>query len=103
MNQAFICEAIRTPIGRFGGVLSSIRTDDLASIPIKYLIDKNHKADWGKLDEVFFGNANQAWEEIEISQECPYYWVHIPKKYRHIPLIVYVPQGCMLFKQQHNV
>ena len=63
MNEAFICEAIRTPIGRFGGVLSSIRTDDLASIPIKYLIDGNHKADWGKVDEVYFGNANQAGED----------------------------------------
>ena len=63
MKEAYVCEGIRTPIGRFGGSLSSVRTDDLASVPIKYLKNKLPKVDWGKLDEVFFGNANQAGED----------------------------------------
>ncbi len=63
MSEAYICEGIRTPIGRFGGKLSSVRTDDLASLPIKYLKNKLPKADWDQLDEVFFGNANQAGED----------------------------------------
>ena len=63
MKEAYVCEGIRTPIGRFGGSLSSVRTDDLASIPIKYLRNKLPKVDWEKLDEVFFGNANQAGED----------------------------------------
>ena len=63
MREAFICEGIRTPIGKFGGQLSSIRTDDLAAIPLKYLKDKLSEVDWGQVDEVFFGNANQAGED----------------------------------------
>ena len=63
MADAYICEGIRTPIGRFGGQLSSVRTDDLASLPIKYLKTKLPKVDWEKLDEVIYGNANQAGED----------------------------------------
>ena len=63
MSEAYVCEGIRTPIGKFAGALSNIRTDDLASIPIKYLKDNLKKANWEKLDEVFFGNANQAGED----------------------------------------
>ncbi|HET9805205.1 MAG TPA: 3-oxoadipyl-CoA thiolase [Candidatus Acidoferrum sp.] len=59
----FICDAIRTPIGRFGGVLSSVRTDDLAAIPIRELVKRNAKADWSQLDEVILGCANQAGED----------------------------------------
>jgi len=59
----FICDAIRTPIGRFGGVLSSVRTDDLAAIPIRELIKRNSRADWSQLDEVILGCANQAGED----------------------------------------
>ncbi len=60
---AYICDAIRTPIGRYGGVLSSIRTDDLGAIPIKALMSRNPTVDWTQLDEVVFGNANQAGED----------------------------------------
>jgi 3-oxoadipyl-CoA thiolase len=60
---AYICDAIRTPIGRYGGVLSSIRTDDLGAIPIKALMSRNPSVDWTQLDEVVFGNANQAGED----------------------------------------
>ena len=63
MSEAYICDAIRTPFGRYGGALSSIRADDLAAIPIKGLIDRNPKVDWGVLDDVIYGCANQAGED----------------------------------------
>jgi 3-oxoadipyl-CoA thiolase len=63
MRDAFICDAVRTPIGRYGGALAKLRTDDLAAAPIKALIARNAKADWDKLDEVYFGCANQAGED----------------------------------------
>ena len=63
MSEAFICEGTRTPIGRFGGGLSSIRTDDLASLPLIALKANLVKTDWENLEEVFFGNANQAGED----------------------------------------
>jgi 3-oxoadipyl-CoA thiolase len=63
MTEAFICDAVRTPIGRYGGALSSVRADDLAAIPIKELIDRNPKVDWGELDDVILGCANQAGED----------------------------------------
>jgi acetyl-CoA acyltransferase len=63
MLMAFICEGIRTPIGRYGGALSQVRTDDLAAIPLKFLREKFEKSDWESLDEVFFGCANQAGED----------------------------------------
>ncbi len=63
MIEAFICDYVRTPIGRYGGALSSVRTDDLAAIPIKALIERNPSADWEALDEVCLGCANQAGED----------------------------------------
>jgi len=60
---AYICDAVRTPIGRYGGILSSIRTDDLGALPIKALMARNPSVDWTKLDEVVYGNANQAGED----------------------------------------
>ncbi|HEY8592401.1 MAG TPA: 3-oxoadipyl-CoA thiolase [Sphingomicrobium sp.] len=63
MTEAFICDYIRTPIGRYGGALSSVRADDLAAIPIKALIDRNPGVDWADLDDVIFGCANQAGED----------------------------------------
>ncbi|MGB2672603.1 MAG: 3-oxoadipyl-CoA thiolase [Candidatus Acidiferrum sp.] len=63
METAYICDAIRTPIGRYAGTLASIRTDDLAAIPIKALIDRNAKVDWNALDDVVYGCANQAGED----------------------------------------
>jgi 3-oxoadipyl-CoA thiolase len=63
MSEAFICDAIRTPIGRYGGALAKVRTDDLAAIPIKALMACSPKTDWGKLDEVYYGCANQAGED----------------------------------------
>ena len=59
MMDAFICDAIRTPIGRFGGALSSIRADDLAALSIKELKERNTSIDWSMVDEVIFGCANQ--------------------------------------------
>jgi acetyl-CoA acyltransferase len=63
MTEAYICDAIRTPIGRYGGSLASIRADDLAAIPIAALISRNAKVDWTALDDVTFGCANQAGED----------------------------------------
>jgi acetyl-CoA acyltransferase len=63
METAYICDAIRTPIGRYGGTLASVRTDDLAAIPIKALIERNPRMDWGALDDVVYGCANQAGED----------------------------------------
>ncbi|MFL6874039.1 3-oxoadipyl-CoA thiolase [Pseudomonas marginalis] len=63
MREVFICDAIRTPIGRFGGGLSSVRADDLAAVPIKALIERNPSVDWSAVDEVFLGCANQAGED----------------------------------------
>src|SRR5208337_4957280 len=63
MREVFICDAARTAIGRYGGALAKVRTDDLAAVPIKALVARNAKADWSRLDEVFFGCANQAGED----------------------------------------
>ena len=63
MSSAYICDAIRTPFGRYGGALASVRTDDLAAIPIKALMERNPKVDWGALDDVIYGCANQAGED----------------------------------------
>ncbi len=63
MTQAFICDAIRTPFGRYAGALSSIRTDDLGAIPIRALMARNPQVDWAALTDVLYGNANQAGED----------------------------------------
>jgi acetyl-CoA acyltransferase len=63
MEKAYICDGIRTPIGRYGGVLASVRTDDLAAIPIAALMDRNPRVDWNALDDVIYGCANQAGED----------------------------------------
>lgn len=60
--EAFICDATRTPIGRYGGALSSVRTDDLAAVPIAALKERNPQVDWAAIDDVIFGDANQAGE-----------------------------------------
>ena len=63
INQAFICDAIRTPFGRYGGALSSVRTDDLGAIPLRALMQRNPQVDWSAVTDVFYGNANQAGED----------------------------------------
>lgn len=63
MKQAFICDAIRTPIGRYGGALKDMRADDLGAIPLRALQERNPTVDWSALDEVIFGCANQAGED----------------------------------------
>jgi acetyl-CoA acyltransferase len=63
MSDAFICDAIRTPVGRYGGGLSQVRTDDLGAVPIKALMDRNGSVDWEQVDDVYYGNANQAGED----------------------------------------
>ncbi|SVD10209.1 uncharacterized protein METZ01_LOCUS363063, partial [marine metagenome] len=63
MAEAFICDATRTPIGRYGGALSSVRTDDLAALPISALMVRNQGVDWEQVDDVIYGCANQAGED----------------------------------------
>ena len=63
MTQAFICDAIRTPVGRYGGALSSVRTDDLGAIPIQALMQRNPQVDWAAVDDVLYGCVNQAGED----------------------------------------
>ena len=63
MNQAYICDAIRTPFGRYGGALSSVRTDDLGAVPLRALMARNPKVDWAAVTDVLYGCANQAGED----------------------------------------
>ncbi len=63
MTQAFICDAIRTPIGRYGGALAGVRPDDLGAIPLKALMERNPQVDWTAVDDIIYGNANQAGED----------------------------------------
>ena len=63
MNQAFICDAIRTPFGRYGGALSSVRADDLGAVPLRALMQRNRGVDWDALTDVILGCANQSGED----------------------------------------
>jgi acetyl-CoA acyltransferase len=63
MSEAFICDAVRTPFGRYGGALSSVRTDDLAAVPLRSLVERNPNVEWGRVDDVVYGCANQAGED----------------------------------------
>jgi 3-oxoadipyl-CoA thiolase len=63
MSEAFLCDGLRTPIGRYGGALSTVRTDDLAAAPIKALVERHQKVDWAAVDDVVYGCANQAGED----------------------------------------
>jgi 3-oxoadipyl-CoA thiolase len=63
MRPVYLCDAVRTPIGRYGGSLSSVRTDDLAAAPLRALMERNSHADWAAVEEIFFGCANQAGED----------------------------------------
>src|SRR5258707_15877943 len=62
MTEAFLCDAIRTPIGRYGGALSSVRADDLGALPLKALMERNKDVDWAAIDDVIYGCANQGGE-----------------------------------------
>src|SRR6184192_772132 len=63
MIQAYICDAVRTPFGRYGGALSSVRADDLGAVPLKALMARNTRVDWQAVSDVIFGCANQAGED----------------------------------------
>jgi acetyl-CoA acyltransferase len=63
MKQVYICDAVRTPIGRYGGALATVRADDLAAIPLRALLQRNRSVDWSAVDEVYYGCANQAGED----------------------------------------
>jgi len=63
MSEAFICDAVRTPIGRYGGALAAVRADDLAALPLTALMERNPEVDWSKVDDLIYGCANQAGED----------------------------------------
>src|SRR6187402_1889319 len=63
MNEAFICDAVRTPFGRYGGALAGVRTDDLGAVPLRALMERNPRVDWAAVDDVVYGCANQAGED----------------------------------------
>src|SRR5450755_3340361 len=63
MQDAFICDAVRTPIGRYGGGLAAVRTDDLGAVPMRALIERNANVDWAAIDDVVYGCVNQAGED----------------------------------------
>src|SRR5688500_7462552 len=63
MSEAYICDAVRTPIGRYAGALSKVRADDLATVPLKALMARNPSVDWDRTDDVIFGCVNQAGED----------------------------------------
>ena len=63
MNEVYLCDGVRTPFGRYGGALASVRTDDLAAMPLKALVARNAGVDWAALDDVYYGCANQAGED----------------------------------------
>ena len=63
MKDVFICDAIRTPIGRYGGALKDVRADDLGAVPLRALMERNPQVDWKAVDDVIFGCANQAGED----------------------------------------
>ena len=63
MRDAFICDAVRTPVGRYGGALAQVRADDLAALPLKALMERNPQVDWSAVDDLIFGCANQAGED----------------------------------------
>ena len=65
-RQAYICDAIRTPFGRYGGALSSVRADDLGAIPLAALMARNPRVDWAAVADVIYGCANQAGEDNDI-------------------------------------
>src|SRR5512140_2004839 len=63
MPEVYICDALRTPFGRFGGALSAVRADDLAALPLKALVERNPGVDWNAVDDVIYGCVNQAGED----------------------------------------
>ncbi len=63
MNDAYVCDALRTPFGRYGGALSSVRADDLGAVPLRALMQRHPEVDWNAVDDVLYGCANQAGED----------------------------------------
>ena len=96
MEIAYICDGIRTPIGRYGGALASVRTDDLAAIPIAALIQRNRGVDWGALDDVIYGCANQAGEDNRNVARMALLLAGLPKEVpgSTVNRLVRVEHGC---------
>lgn len=96
MRDVFICDAIRTPIGRFGGALAGVRADDLAAVPLKALIERNPQVDWTQLDEVFLGCANQAGEDNRNVARMALLLAGLPQSVPGVTSTACVPREWML-------
>src|SRR3954464_15826785 len=79
MGDVFVCDAVRTPIGRFGGSLAKVRADDLAAAPIRALMARHPGLDWSEVDEVYFGCANQAGEDNRNVAGMALLWAGMPE------------------------
>jgi hypothetical protein len=95
MNDVFICDAIRTPFGRYGGALASIRADDLAAIPIRALIDRNPNVDWSAVDDVIFGCAIKLVKTTATSRGWLFYWLGYQRLCLAQPLTVFAARAWM--------
>jgi len=80
VNEVFICDAVRTPFGRYGGALASIRADDLAALPLRALMERNPRVDWMAVDDVIFGCANQAGEDNRNAARMALLLAGLPKE-----------------------
>ena len=85
MNQAFICDAVRTPFGRFGGTLATLRADDLAALPLKALLERNPGLDPARIDDVIYGCANQAGEDNRNVARMALLLAGLPESVRAVP------------------
>lgn len=85
MNQAFICDAVRTPFGRFGGTTATLRADDLAALPLKALLERNPGLDPARIDDVIYGCANRAGKITATSRAWRCCWPVCRKAYRAVP------------------
>ena len=105
-RDVFLCDAVRTPIGRYGGALARVRADDLAAVPIKALIARNPKIDWEKLDEVYYGCANQAGEDNRNVARMALLLAGLPasvpgvaqEPYQHLSIVIDAKTGLEIFR-----
>ena len=95
-REVFICEGVRTPIGRFGGALAKLRADDLAAAPIKALMARLPKVDWSKLDEVVYGCANQAGEDNRNVARMALLWQAVVNGDATVALPAFFPESAYL-------
>lgn len=98
MNQAFICDGVRTPIGRYGGALANVRADDLAALPLRALLERHPNVDWSRVDDVILGCANQAGKTTAIWPVWRRCWPDCHKTFPAPPSTGYAVRGWMRWR-----